>query len=93
MIASGFVIILLSTYILGLLLQLLIGFPPGDYGRWLGAGTFALNVVGAIRGYETILGQDVHGNRFYCKSRERERETLGEGESVSERENELLVRQ
>jgi len=57
----------LLAYVLGELLQLLAALPPGDQGRGLRSGALALHVVGAIRRYEPILGENVHGNGFHWK--------------------------
>lgn len=57
------------TYILGEFLQLLVGLPPADECRWLGAGTLALDIICAIRRDESILGKNVHCHRFHYKQR------------------------
>lgn len=59
---------LLKTYILGQFFQLLVGLPPADEGRRLGARAFALDVIGAVGRDESILGEDVHCDRFHCKA-------------------------
>lgn len=58
---------LLKTYILCLFLQLFVGLPPGDEGRRLGARALALDVISAVGGDESILGEDVHCDGFHCR--------------------------